>query len=81
MWQIFLLHETACFEGLYTFDQQQKVFQTHHPSALSSSDGVIKPRLLNTIRIPGTQMPLMSPSSQAGLCLSLLIGMLERKAK
>lgn len=64
----------------YIFDQQQKFFR-HIDLLHSPPQMVSEARLLSTIRIPGTQMPLMSPSSQAGPCLSLLIGMLERMAK
>lgn len=65
----------------HTFLISGKRYSDITPVILTSSDDGVKPRLLNTIRMPGTQMPLMSPSSQGALCLTLLIGMLERKAK
>lgn len=76
----FFLQETACFEEPYIWSAAKGIADTL-PLCLLFFRRWYKAQILITIRMPETQMPLMSPSSQAALCLSLLFGVLERKPK
>lgn len=76
----FFLQETACFEEPCIWSAAKGILDTL-PLCTLSFRRWYKAQILSTIRMPETQMPLMSPLSQAALCLSLLIGILEKEGQ
>lgn len=76
MWQIVFPQCRLFWSGMY-FYHHQRVFLKHCPSVRSPSEDGMKPRLLSSISIAGTQMSLRSPSEQAGPRLPLLMGVLN----